>query len=173
MFTKTEWLVGYTMGKVKDFTFINEEAINFASLPLSYEIELIGDTISKKNSPQIVYPKKKGGGRGFPFIMPSNAYKKWHKKNVEHLKGKVFKVDWQYPIQLTIQFFRASKRSFDYNNMGQGVQDILVDCGIIRDDSIHDVVPVNLPAVIDRKNPRCIVTIKELNQSEWEFKEIK
>ena len=163
--------------KVKNpIVFLNEFPIKFKSLNYyvdSYEITLIGDTISKKNSPQIVYPKQPEGSmkKPYPFIIPSNAYKKWHKKNIEHLNRTLYKIDWNYPVQLAIQFFRASKRGFDYNNMGQGVQDILEDTGIIRGDGVNDLVPVYLPARIDRKNPRCEITIIELD-SYWKFVEV-
>ena len=171
--------VGFTMSdKAKNpIIFLGDSPIKFGGLfndgENPYEIVLIGDTISKKNSPQIVYPKQKeeSNKKPYPFIIPSNAYKKWHKKNVDYLNGKHYLIDWNYPIQLSIQFFRASKRSFDYNNMGQGVQDVLVDVGIVRDDSINDLVPVFLPARIDRENPRCEITIIELD-SYWKFNEV-
>ena len=62
-----------------------------------------------------------------------------------------------WPIKLRIKIYRKTKREFDYNNIIQGLQDMLVEAGYLPDDSAKYLIPYFEPFEVDPKNPRVLL----------------
>jgi len=95
-------------------------------------LKLIGRVPSKKNS-KIVNRKT---GR----IFPSKSFSEWHESQYNDLIaqniGQVQGVRW-----VKIDFIFGDKRRCDLTNKAESIMDLLVDCGILEDDS-WSVVPM-------------------------------
>lgn len=104
---------------------------------------------SKKNSKQIVCR-----GR-FPMVLPSKAYKEWHKvASLQLPKIKISDI-----VELTIVFYFPDARDTDLSNKCESVMDLLVDNGVIEDDNWRVVPRLVLQAGgISRDNPRAEIT---------------
>ena len=117
-------------------------------------ITIQGQCIAKKNSQRVV----KMGSRY--AIRASKAYESYAKGAIGSLAG----LKWQgnYPVVVEMFFFRKTKREFDLDNMQGGILDILVNAGVITDDSMLYVIPKIYKHgwQIDKENPRTEVIIK-------------
>ena len=59
------------------------------------------------------------------------------KENVQELlKTK------EYPVVVEFHFVRQTKRAFDFNNITQIVQDIMVAADLIEDDDMNHLIPI-------------------------------
>ena len=56
------------------------------------------------------------------------------------------------PLRIGFYYIRDSKRKFDYINMAQIVQDLMVKHGWIDDDNCDEIIPVFLGYEVDKKN---------------------
>ncbi len=65
-----------------------------------------------------------------------------------------------FPIHLNIKIYRKTKREFDYNNIVQGLQDMLVEAGWVDDDSAKYLVPYFEEYEVDKKNPRVVLSAR-------------
>lgn len=120
-------------------------------------IVIEGEVYSKKNSRQFV------GTKGKPRLLPSKQYRQWADDVLWQLKvHPAVGRRWKYPLTAYFKFYRKTKRRFDYNNLSQGPLDLLVDAGIIEDDSMNHIIP-NFSAgwAIDKKNPRVEIFLEE------------
>ncbi len=96
-------------------------------------ITLPGRVPSKKNSKRIFCAS------GRPRVLSSEAYVTWH----EEMMLRVRRHRPKTPIlsaSVAITFFAESRRRFDLTNAAESVMDLLVDAGILADDS-WTVVP--------------------------------
>ena len=120
-------------------------------------IVIEGEVYSKKNSRQIV------GSKGRPRLLPSKQYMGWAESALWQLKvHPAVGRRWKYPLTVHFKFFRKTKRAFDYNNLSQGPMDLLVEAGIIKDDSMLYVTPCFSGGwVVDKENPRVEIYIEE------------
>ena len=79
------------------------------------------------------------------------------------LLGNLKPLDAEYPILMHFKFYRKTNKRFDYNNLSQGPQDILVKLGMIPDDDMRHVIPVFHGPYggweKDKENPRLEITI--------------
>jgi len=69
------------------------------------------------------------------------------------LKGK------EPPYRIEFLFVRANRHLFDYANMVQGPQDLMVKNGWIKDDKAELMIPVFPQHVIDKQNPGLIIRV--------------
>jgi hypothetical protein len=122
---------------------------------------IIGETPSKKNQRLTFYnprAKRKDGGRGKVINIPSKRYTDWHKQAEKYIPKK------QIPdIEgITLEFWFKTNRVTDLTNKAESIMDLMVDCGLILDDTwqITGIVTL-IPKGIDKTNPRCRVTIVE------------
>lgn len=90
-------------------------------------IELDGRTPSKKNSRQTV----RATGRSFP----SESYRRWHRAAMAQLM--IQKVPRKATLSngIEIRFYFNDLRRCDLTNKAESVMDLLVDYGILKDDS--------------------------------------
>lgn len=114
-----------------------------------------GEIVPKKNNLCI----RRAGGRS--FIAPNdfyNTYKEsalWQLSNEEKWQG-------DYPVILEIFVYRKTVRRFDFDNIFNTIQDILVGAGILEDDNMKMLIPKvkGLGWAKDKDNPRVEVFIR-------------
>ena len=118
------------------------------------DIVIKGTVPSKKNSKIMVC---KGGPR--PLLLPSKAYKTWHKDALIQLKDQKVKKDKIPHLHtITLTFFAKTKRAFDLTNKAESIMDLLVDYGFLDDDSVKVVPNVQLVyGGVSKTAPRCEV----------------
>lgn len=124
-------------------------------------ITLYGELYSKKNSKRVFHRK------GKTIVLPSKVYEKSKPDFLWQLKDAKNKKIWEslmaqtkYPICLNIKIYRKTKRKFDYNNIIQGLQDILVEAGYLPDDDADHLIPFFEKYEVDSKNPRVLLSLK-------------
>jgi Holliday junction resolvase RusA-like endonuclease len=124
------------------------------------EVTLIfqGHIPSKKNSKRIA------NGR----ILPSKAYESWHKAELATLQD-AFAIP--SPVEIEYSFRIGGKdrpREFDLSNAEESINDLLVDAGIIEDDSwLHLISKKSTIEGFYRGSGRCEVTIRHVPGVAW------
>lgn len=122
------------------------------------QITIKGEVMSKKNSQMIV-------GRRRKMIIPSKQYRDYADNAIAQIKDLPPLEPEQWPVLLHFFFYRKTNRGFDYNNLSQGPQDLLVKAGIIPDDDMQHIVPVFEGEYAgwtkDADNPRLVLTFTE------------
>jgi len=118
---------------------------------------------AKKNSKQVLFNSKTKR----PFISVSEDYKIWHK--IASLQANIWKgkQDIKFPIdrlKMTVKWYFDDKRARDLDNLLGSVNDMLKDCGIIKDDSWKILSPITLDADYSQ-TPRIDIYIKPLDDS--------
>ena len=100
------------------------------------------------------------------FLVHSPATQKWKrktKKQWEELTPKFLEAIEKSGITpiyyIEFQFLRRTKRTFDYNNMSQIIQDSMVKFGWISDDNVRVMKPYFADPILDRVNPGVIIKI--------------
>lgn len=94
-------------------------------------------------------------GRSFP----SKKYTEWH-------TGAMWEVKSQKPnmgierCEAHLIFHMPDRRRADLTNKAESVMDLLVDAGVITDDSWQVVTPITLHGFYDKKNPGVEVILK-------------
>ena len=104
-------------------------------------------------------------------------YKLYANKFKELIKNK------QKPYYIGFYFIRDSKRKFDYNNLTQLPQDLMVKNGWLDDDNADYIVPIGIGYEVNKAKAGLIITVldtiedKEKNKLEiianLNFKESK
>jgi hypothetical protein len=119
-----------------------------------------GQTPSKKNSKRIVLPR--GGGRR--RVISSEFYIAWEKEALLRLRrSELIGYPWKYPLRAGFHYARETRAAFDYNNLGQGVADILVQVGIIKDDSMKYFIPNgDYSWEVNKDCPGVYITLEEV-----------
>lgn len=117
-------------------------------------IYLKGNVPSSKNS-------KRWTGRN---LIPSKTvenyleqyeiqYKLYANKFKEMIKDK------KKPYYIGFYFIRDSKRKFDYNNLTQLPQDLMVKYEWLDDDNADYLIPIGLGYTVDKANAGLIITV--------------
>lgn len=112
-----------------------------------------GEVYSSKNSKQIFMKSvgkskwKFNGKPCIPFITDSAPVKKYKKEVKRHYKSQLGKflemIDGKMlPVVVEFTFARKTKGRFDFNNMTELVQDMMVNCGWLPDDDIRHILPI-------------------------------
>ena len=63
------------------------------------------------------------------------------------------------PLKIVFKIYRKTHRRFDYVNIIQGLQDLMVKCGWLEDDNADILLPVFLEYEVDKNNPRVEISI--------------
>ena len=121
-------------------------------------IEVNGDARSKKNS-QTAFTMKNGRS----MIIPSKAYKKWHRAATKQLKGAGLVYTGGYPAVMWFYHYRSTNRTFDFSNAQEGIQDLFQELGIIAEDNNLHIIPRTKGRgwEKDKENPRVLITIEK------------
>jgi hypothetical protein len=112
-----------------------------------------------KPSPHTVYKYRNGSYYAVNVRLTSSKAVHKYKKASEWdwVAGKVpfqrLVRDMEYPYRIAIKFIRGTRRSFDYNNIGQGVQDLMVENGWIPEDDCVHMKPFYMDPGYDKENP--------------------
>lgn len=116
-------------------------------------ITIYGELYSSKNSKRIV----KFGDR--PALIASKQYLASIKPIEQQLVLNRYK--WaeetknaSKPLKIVFKIYRKTHRRFDYLNIVQGLQDLMVKCGWISDDNADELIPYFKPYEVDKNNPR-------------------
>lgn len=121
-------------------------------------ITIYGELYSSKNSKRIV----KFGNR--MALIASQQYLKSVKPIEQQLvlnKQNWFKMinGITKPYKIIFKIYRKTYRRFDYVNIIQGLQDLMVKCGWILDDNANEIIPYFEPYEVDKINPRVEIKI--------------
>jgi len=65
----------------------------------------------------------------------------------------------ELPYRIAFQFVRETKRLFDYINMAQIVQDLMVENKWIPEDNCDVIIPVFLPYLYNKQNPGVHISV--------------
>ena len=123
------------------------------------KITIYGELYSSKNSKRIV----KFGNK--MALIASKQYMASVKPIEQQLvlnRGKWLRMSENVPSPLKIVFkiYRKTHRRFDYVNIIQGLQDLMVKCGWLIDDNADVMIPVFEPYEVDKNNPRVEISLK-------------
>lgn len=67
---------------------------------------------------------------------------------------------YEKPLKVVFKIYRKTHRKFDYVNIIQGLQDLMVKCGWLPDDNADEIIPVFQPYDVDKNDPRVEIFIK-------------
>lgn len=122
-------------------------------------ITIYGELYSSKNSKRIV----KFGNK--MALIASKQYMASVKPIEQQLvlnKGKWLRMaeGYEKPLKVVFKIYRKTHRKFDYVNIIQGLQDLMVKCGWLPDDNADEIIPVFQPYDVDKNDPRVEIFIK-------------
>lgn len=122
-------------------------------------LTILGNTPSQKNNKQIVVNPHTGK----PFITSNKRVKEWHKSAYKQLKEQFEGYQMtDYPITITVIFYRDTERKYDLDNAYSSVADALTLAGVIEDDNVNFVECVTLQhGGKDKNNPRAEIYFDE------------
>ena len=120
-----------------------------------------GEVASKKNSKVLARVK------GRPMLLPSRKYQEWEKRArlaimAEGRPAEPLKAAW-----LSMVIYHGDLIKRDSNNATQGVQDVLVDMGVIQDDNWMVIGTPEVLHMVDVEDPRMEVTVEESEPVDW------
>jgi hypothetical protein len=123
-------------------------------------ITLSGEIHSWKNSKQII------SVRGKPRVIRS----KQAEADIaifmpQLLQNREFFASDNYPLHLGFYLYRETKRAYDYINMLQGIQDMLVMAGCIPDDDINHLHPWILGGSHRKGSPAMVISKLKVSNS--------
>lgn len=122
---------------------------------MHYEFTVSGNPIVKKNTQRATWR------RGYPVIVYTPQYREWAHRAMDELaiqKRPQEPID--YPVILVCKFFMQTKRVVDLSALYEGIQDVLVQMHILKDDNFNFVAGHDGSRVLfDKKNPRTEVSI--------------
>jgi Holliday junction resolvase RusA-like endonuclease len=131
-----------------------------------------GQCYSKKNNKRIL----KNFKTDKMFIASSEQYLKSKDSFLWQLADASNKREWQAmlkannglkPLKLEFTFYQKTKQRFDYCNIVQGIQDLLVEAGYLEDDNANEVLPVFAPYQVDKNNPRVEIRLVKLQATDY------
>ena len=107
--------------------------------------------------------------RGKSMNLPSKVYQRWHKEQSRLLAGLA---RIPSPVSIEYAFWIGGKitpKEFDLSNVEESINDLLVDLGIIEDDSWRHLVERHgYVAGFVRGETRCEVTLQHIPQVAWQ-----
>ena len=129
---------------------------------LRYSYTFRGEVASKKNHRQLVQVKGRGA-----VLLPSKRYREWDKeaKRVILAYGRPQRPFAAARLQIAIYHGDAVRR--DTNNATQGIQDVLVEMGVLEDDNWMVIGTPEVSHMVDVEDPRLEVTVEELEPTDW------
>lgn len=97
------------------------------------------------------------------MLVTSKLFQKWHRVNNQVLP-ETYDFDFLReqlvsPVTILYFFYRSSKRKFDYSNVIESIQDLLVDIGLLSDDNADMLKSIPVGHEVDRQNPRAEIKI--------------
>lgn len=126
---------------------------------LQYTIPLVAMT--KKNHHQIITVTDKKTGKKKPALIPSKQYTEFARDCGWFIKP-VPDTPIDTPVNIKYSFYMDTMRRVDLLNLCEGMDDILTDIGILKDDNCKIVVSHDGSRVYyDKENPHIEVEITD------------
>lgn len=119
-------------------------------------IELSAPIPSKKNSRRNIRQKS-----GRIVSIPSESYERWHENNIVRVMAAAESGKMKGPLKITLEIGFQNRRRRDMDNALSSVLDLLVDGGVLPDDS-WDIVPEMTVKGSLSKNSRAVVEISPI-----------
>lgn len=126
-----------------------------------YRYVFRGEVASKKNSKVLARVK------GRPMLLPSRKYQEWEKRARLAIMAEGRPTVPLKAARLFMVIFHGDMLKRDSNNATQGVQDVLVDMGVIQDDNWMVIGTPEVVHMVDVEDPRLEVTVEELDPTDW------
>lgn len=120
---------------------------------MKYTYTLTGEVVAKKNSRIMTQ-----GGRNYP----SQQYQAWHEMAAVEItmQGRP-PSPLEECVSLTVTFYHKSNARRDTDNQASSVKDLLVDCGVLSDDSWQVVGEEHyIPIKDSGGKARCVIVIE-------------
>lgn len=105
---------------------------------MNKEYILTGSIPAKKNQKRIIRTKT-----GRSLILPSEAHEVWHKDAVAQLREQGL-IAFTKPVFIMVKMTTGDRRSFDISNKFESIADLLVDCGVLKDDNVTYMPEIHL-----------------------------
>lgn len=105
-----------------------------------------------KSGKQISIPSK----RHKDYITATKKY--WQVFGVE-FNQTMRRLNLTWPVDIEMTFIRSTRQRFDYCNVSQTIEDLMVDFGWIPDDSANFMKPIFANYKIDKNNPGVTVRL--------------
>lgn len=114
---------------------------------------------SKKNSKKIITLKN-----GKRKVVSSDACKKYEKAAARDYRRNavIFREltkDLKPPYTIFFKLIRKTKQRFDYNNIIQAVQDLMVEHEWLEDDNADFILPIPIQYEVDKNNPGVFIWV--------------
>ena len=122
---------------------------------LHYSYVFRGEVASKKNSKQLVHVK------GRAVLLPSKQYQAWEKSAMATILIYGRPAAPFAAARLVIRIYHGDAVRRDTNNATQGIQDVLVEMGVIADDNWMVIGSPEVSHFIDVADPRMEVDVVE------------
>ena len=122
---------------------------------LRYSYTFRGEVASKKNSKQLVHVK------GRAVLLPSKQYQAWEKSARAAILLYGRPAAPFSAARLVIRIYHGDAVRRDTNNATQGIQDVLVEMGVIADDNWMVIGSPEVSHFIDVADPRMEVEVFE------------
>jgi hypothetical protein len=150
----------------KRYEYLQEEKIAQMEAEASRKgkIYIPYDAISSKNSMEFVYVYSQKEGRKVPKLLHSSQYETYVKLTKTYwIKNKMFFLSLirklETPYRVGFYFIRSTRQRFDYANMVQGVQDLMVTHEWLPDDRMDILIPMMDGYHVDKLRQGTIITV--------------
>ena len=129
--------------------------------PMIYRYVFRGEVASKKNSKVLARVK------GRPMLLPSRKFQEWEKR-----ARLAIMAEGRPPVplkaaRLSMVIYHGDLIKRDSNNATQGVQDVLVDMGVIQDDNWMVIGSPDVIHAIDVEDPRLEVLVEPTDPTDY------
>lgn len=126
-----------------------------------YRYVFRGEVASKKNSKVLARVK------GRPMLLPSRKYQEWEKRARLAIMAEGRPSEPLKAARLFMAIYHGDLIKRDSNNATQGVQDVLVDMGVIQDDNWMVIGTPEVVHMVDVEDPRMEVTVEPAEPVDW------
>lgn len=139
---------------------------------MKYSYTITGQPAVKKSNQKVVTVRRRlpnGEVRLTRIKVDTPAYKAWHQDAVKQLLAQPRpSTPIDYPVNLQCRFYLASQQRVDLSALYEGIQDVLVELGILADDNYKIVASHDgSGATPDKFAPRLEVTITKKELDPW------
>lgn len=123
------------------------------------QLTILGQPYVKKSNQKVIY--NRALRRQIKVNTP--AYEAWEEQarlQLREQRGLLPKEPIDYPVNLCCRFYVRTNGRTDLSALYEGIQDVLVSMGVLKDDSWQYVASHDGSGVeIDREHPRMVITI--------------
>lgn len=126
-----------------------------------YRYVFRGEVASKKNSKVLARVK------GRPMLLPSRKFQEWEKMARLAIMAEGRPPEPFKAARLFMVIYHGDMIKRDSNNATQGVQDVLVDMGVLEDDNWMVIGTPEVVHMVDVEDPRLEVTVEESDPTDW------